>query len=80
VATAEDTYTCTCTGFTSLQLEQMCLRCLDGYAEGLEHVLSGDALAAEMLHVAACLKRIVEDDPLLGEQYVHVGGRLVERN
>ena len=65
-------YTCACPGFTSLQLEQMCLRCLDGYAEGLEHVLSGEQLEREMLHVAVCLKQIVEADPLLGEQYVFV--------
>lgn len=73
-------YTCTCPGFLSLKLEQMCVRCLDAYAEGLPHVLVGDALQAEMRHVAVCLKRLIEADPLLGEQYVHVGGRSPERN
>jgi hypothetical protein len=33
-----------------------------------------------MRHVAVCLKRLIEADPLLGEQYVHVGGRSPERN
>ena len=73
-------YTCDCAGFKSLQVDQMCLRCLDGYAEGLPLVLKGDALTTEMQHVAVCLKRIVAADPLLGEQFVHVGGRLPERS
>jgi len=74
------TYTCDCPGFKNLTVEDMCLRCLDGYAEGLPHVLRGDALTKEMRHVAVCLQRIIKADPLLGEQYVHVGGRLAERN
>jgi hypothetical protein len=63
-------YTCDCEGFKTLHLERMCVRCLDGFAEALPVVLSGPALEREMRHVAACLKRIVEADPLLGEQYV----------
>ena len=77
MTTAE--YTCTCEGFLNLHLERMCLRCLDGYAEALPAVLSGAALEREMRHVAVCLKKIVEADPLLGEQFVFVpaagGGR-----
>jgi hypothetical protein len=69
-------YVCSCPGFVSLKLEQFCVRCLDAYAEGLPHVLEGEALTSEMRHVAVCLKRLIEADPLLGEQYVHVGGRL----
>ena len=65
-------YTCDCSGFKNLRLEQMCLRCLDGYAEGLPHVLHGAALEQEMRRVAVCLKRIVKADPLLGEQFVFV--------
>ena len=78
MATAE--YTCTCQGFTTLVLEQLCLRCLDGYAEALPAVLSGAALEREMRHVAACLKKIVEADPLLGEQFVCVSAAAGREN
>jgi hypothetical protein len=79
--TPSSEYTCSCPGFKSLKLEQMCVRCLATYAEGLPHALEGESLTLEMRRVAVCLKRVIEADPLLGEQYVHVGqSTALERN
>lgn len=64
-ATETERYECACVGFRTLNLMLMCLRCLDAYSEGLPHVLSGQRLDFEMQRVAARLKVLLKDDPLI---------------
>lgn len=73
-------YECACVGFRTLNLMLMCLRCLDAYSEGLPHVLSGQRLDYEMQRVAARLKVLLKDDPLVANLPVEAVINAAERS
>ena len=56
-------YVCGCPGYSSHVVEDMCLRCLDAYATGIQTLLSKQRLVVEMERVARALLRHVQNGP-----------------
>ena len=63
--TPPEEYRCTCEGFQHLDVQRMCLRCLDAYTEGLEHAdITEHVRTREMRRAAVRLATLLHDDPI----------------
>lgn len=64
-AIAEDPliYVCACRGFLNHVVEDMCLRCLDAYAEGIQLLLTPKRIRVEMKRVARTLAKHLKTMP-----------------